>query len=69
MTGINSDKLSQEICNKSDCHSFYLADINQIKKVLPNLISNNDLIISQGAGDISKYKEKLKSIIQGVSNE
>ena len=69
MTGINSDKLSQEICNKSDCHSLYLADINLIEKVLPNLISNNDLIISQGAGDISKYTEKLKSIIQGLLDE
>ena len=67
--GINSEKLSQEICDKSDCHSLYLADINLITKVLPNLMSNNDLIISQGAGDISKYTKKLKSIIQGVSNE
>ena len=69
LTGINSEKLSQEICNKSDCHSLYLADINLITKVLPNLMSNNDLIISQGAGDISKYTEKLKSIIQGVLDE
>ncbi|MBE64764.1 MAG: UDP-N-acetylmuramate--L-alanine ligase, partial [Porticoccaceae bacterium] len=69
LTGINSEKLSQEVCNKSDCNSLYLADIKLIKKVLPNLMSNNDLIISQGAGDISKYTEKLKSIIQDVSND
>ena len=69
LMGINSEKLSQEICNKSDCHSLYLADISLIEKVLPNLMSNNDLIISQGAGDISKYTEKLKSIIQGVLDE
>ena len=66
---VNSKSLSNEISRNCKCESHNLNDLDLIVKKLVGSLSNNDLIITQGAGDISSLAPLIKSAVMDYAND
>ena len=66
---VNSKKLSNDISRNCNSESHNLDDPDLIVKKLVGSLSNNDLIITQGAGDISNLAPLIKSTVMDYAND
>lgn len=66
---VNSKKLSNDISRNCSSESHNLNDLDLIVKKLVGSLSNNDLIITQGAGDISGLAPLIKSAVMDYAND
>ncbi len=66
---VNSKNLSHDISRNCNSETHNLNDIDLIVKKLVGSLSNNDLIITQGAGDISSLAPLIKSAVMDYAND
>ena len=66
---VNSKNLCNEISRNCKCESHNLNDLDLIVKKLVGSLSNNDLIITQGAGDVSSLAPLIKSAVMDYAND
>ena len=66
---VNSKNLSNDISRNCNSESHNLNDPDLIVKKLVGSLSNNDFIITQGAGDISNLAPLIKSALMDYAND
>ncbi len=69
ISGINSYELCKNIRKHSKLNPILISDINNTQEILMKLLKTNDLLLIQGAGNISKIAQKLAKLIPQKKNK
>lgn len=59
IAGADGRALCRTIRSRGKIDPIFVPDINKLPSTLANLLENNDLILTQGAGDVGKVAKKL----------
>ncbi|MGO2323535.1 UDP-N-acetylmuramate--L-alanine ligase [Vibrio casei] len=59
IAGADGRSLCRTIRSRGKIDPIFVPDINKLPSTLANLLENNDLILTQGAGDVGKVAKKL----------
>jgi UDP-N-acetylmuramate--alanine ligase len=59
VAGANSENLSVSIRYKSKIDPIYVKNIQEIPFIIADLVKGNDLVLTQGAGSVSKVVAML----------
>ena len=57
---ISSSTLADSIRRRSSIDPIVVKDINEIIEIMPNVVAENDVILTLGAGDVNKIPHQLK---------
>lgn len=64
--GIDSKKLCSSIRERGKVEPIYVGTTSKLIEILPNIIQDRDVIITQGAGDIGKISKKIAMQMQEI---
>ena len=68
--GITAELIVNEVINQGHKNVHYVPDLEDLNPVLDNIVKDNDMVLTMGAGSIWRYSEKyanhLKKITTGV---
>ena len=57
---ISSSTLADSIRRRSSIDPIVVKDIDEIIEIIPNIVTENDVILTLGAGDVNKIPHQLK---------
>ncbi|WP_088329977.1 UDP-N-acetylmuramate--L-alanine ligase [Lacimicrobium sp. SS2-24] len=60
--GVDSKSLCRSIRQRGEIEPVYVADVNELPRVLAGVMEDNDLVMTQGAGNIGGLAKKLQAL-------